>query len=105
MISPKVTKHAELRIRKHTGLPKKTVDRNAKLAFENGVCHSECTGRLKKYVDWLFLSHCIGFNIRLYCNYVYIFGGEGELITVLPFPNIYKNAVNKISQRKNENDD
>ena len=98
-----VTSHGEYRTRKRCGIPKKSVKKNANKAFEYGICHKECTGRLKKYIDWLFLSHKSNYptNIRLYGNHVYIFG-EIALITTIPLPNIYKNAVNKLKKRKRD---
>ena len=95
----KLTGHAKGRMKERCGLPKKAVERSAQTALEEGICHSECTGRLKKYIDYLFLSHGRGANIRLYGNHVYIFS-HTSLITVLALPNIYKNAVNKIMKRK-----
>lgn len=95
-----VTQHAQTRIKERCGLPKKAIKKNALIALQNGVCHNETTGRLKKYIDWLFLSYGYGGNIRLYNNHVYIFTISDKLITVLPLPNIYKNAVNKILKRR-----
>jgi len=106
-----VTQHAQDRIKTRCGLPKRAVEKNATLALQEGVCHGETTGRLKKYIDWLFLSHNHGGNIRLYNNHVYIFTVSEKLITVLPLPNIYKKAVHKAMKRKadanknNEGDD
>ena len=98
-----VTHHAKDRIKERCGLPKKAIERNAVHALQNGVRHEECTGKLKKYVDWVFLSHQRGANIRLYSNHVYIFTSSEKLITVLPIPHIYKNTINKIIRNRNEN--
>jgi len=97
-----VTEHAEDRIRERCGLPKKAVEKNATLALEVGLKHSEATGRLKKYFDYLFLSHRVGANIRIYHNHVYIFTRDSKLVTVLPLPNHHKKAVQKILKRRNE---
>ena len=95
----KVTDHAKSRIKERCGLPKKAIERNAKIAFEEGICHNDCTGRLRKYIDYLFLSHGRGANIRIHGNYVYIFS-HTRLITVFLLPNVYKNAVSKTIKRK-----
>ena len=43
-----VTKHAKQRIKQRCGVNKKSADRMAKIAYENGVKHSELTGNLRK---------------------------------------------------------
>jgi hypothetical protein len=95
-----ITDHAKTRIKERCGLPKKALERNAAIAFEEGVRHGDCTGRLKKYIDFLFLSHGCGANIRIYGNHVYIFT-QNSLVTVLPLPNIYRKAISKIMKRRN----
>ena len=92
--------HAKKRMKERCGLPKKAIEKNAEKALIDGVRHNECTGRLKKYIDYLFLSHQKGGKIRLYNNHVYVFTLLDELITVLPLQNAHKNAVNKILKRR-----
>ena len=96
-----ISDHAKDRLKERCGLPKKAIERNVKTAFEQGIKHSECTGRLRKYLDYLFLSHKLATNIRLYGDTVYIFQDE-NLITVFQLPKIYKKAVNKLSLKKNK---
>ena len=95
-----VREHAKDRIRERCGLPKKAIERNAAIALRDGVKHAECTGRLRKYVDYLFLSHKKGGKIRLYNNHVYIFTVKEDLITVIPLPNAHRNAVRKAIKRR-----
>ena len=97
-----ISDHAKIRIKERCGLPKKAIRKNAELALQHGVKHGDCTGRLKKYVDYLYLSHKTATNIRLYGAFVYIFAQE-ELVTVLPLHRSYKDAVNKIKKRNEEN--
>ena len=101
-----ISNHARQRINKRCGLPKKTVERNAKKALAAGISHNESTGRLKKYFDYLYLSHgeygCG--KIRIYNDYVYLFNNSDSLITVFQLPNEYRDAINKISKRKNTDD-
>jgi hypothetical protein len=95
-----ITKHAEDRIRQRCGIPKRVVQKNAETALRHGIKHGECSGRLKKYFDYLFLSHNnTGANIRIYGNHVYIFTKE-RLVTVLPLPHEHKNAVRKLMNKK-----
>jgi len=94
-----ITDHAYKRIKERCGLPKKAVERNAKLALEKGLTHKECTGSLRRYFDYLFLSHKKGANIRLYGNHVYIFTTE-NLVTVLPLPNAHKKTLKKVMEKR-----
>ena len=99
----KVTKHAEKRTRNRCGLPKKTVEKNAAIALEKGLTHSECTGSLRKYFDYLFLSRENGAGkIRIYTNYVYIFTNENLLITVIPLPQKYQKSVKDALNKRGE---
>ena len=94
-----ITNHARDRLKERCGLPKKALDRNARNALDKGISHSECVGSLKKYLDYLYLSHKNGNNIKIYNNHVYIFFVD-RLVTVLTLPNTYKDALNKINKRK-----
>ena len=95
----KISRHANKRMKERCGLNYSSHDRVAEFVLLKGLCHKDCTGRLKKYVDYLFFSYPSGNNIRLYGDHVYIFNST-NLITILKLPNIYKNAVNKLTKRK-----
>ncbi len=99
-----VTKHAQGRVRERCGLPKKAVERNAESVLRDGITHAECSGRLKAYVDWLFLSYRTGGHIRLTENHVYIFTSKDRLVTVIPLPRCYRKAVGKITRRRKKGD-
>ena len=87
-----ISDHAYKRIKERCGLPKKAVERSAMIAFRKGLTHKESTGSLKRYFDYLFLSHKKGTNIRLYGNHVYVFS-QNSLVTVLPLPNEHKKSL------------
>ena len=93
-----ITAHGGKRVRKRVGIKKKSVTKNSDTAFSQGVAHTDSTGRLKKYFDYLYLSHGIANNIRMHGGYVYLFSGS-TLITVFPIPNAYRDAVIKIQKR------
>ena len=95
----KINAHARKRIKERCGLPKKAVDRNVKLALEKGLTHKESKGSLRKYFDYLFLSHGRGANIRLYGNHAYIFTRD-TLVTVLPLPNAHKATLKKTMEKR-----
>jgi hypothetical protein len=99
-----VTNHARDRIKERSGLPKKAIDRNAEKALEKGLRHAECSGRLKRYFDYLYLKHNKGSNIRIYNNHVYIFTNK-YLITVLPLPGEHRHTAQKLLKKRKADGD
>ncbi len=96
----KLSKHAEHRIRKRIGIKKKIVEKIKDKAFNKGITHSQVKGRLRKYFDYLYLSHKTATNIRIYINYVRIFSNN-TLITVFPLSSYYiKKLKRKINNEK-----
>jgi len=95
-----VTNHANVRIRKRCGLPKKAVERSAVKAWSNGLTHRECKGTLRKYVDDLFFRSIAAKEIRIYNNHTFMFTQCGTLITVLPLPGNLRNLAAKIKRNK-----
>jgi hypothetical protein len=95
----RVSQHADERIRERCGLPKRAVEKNAAKALSDGITHEETSGRLKKYLDFLFLTHRRATNIRIYGCFVYLFT-KHTLITVFPLPRDHLNATKKIIQRR-----
>jgi hypothetical protein len=88
------TYHAENRAKERCGLNKKTTERMAKIAYEKGLKHSDCSGRLRKYITSLYFYNQSANQIRVYGDKVYIFYNE-ILITIMNLPNNLKNIVNK----------
>lgn len=95
-----VTQHGKKRLKERVGLNKKSAEKNADKAFQEGIKHSEVSGSLRKYFDALYLQNRSANNIRIYGEKVYLFGGN-KLITVLNLPNKYKSTVAKIRKNKN----
>ena len=93
-------KHSKKRIKERVGIPKKAAERNAANALENGLKHTECAGRLKRYFDFLFLSYQKGGKARIHNNHVYIFTIQDTLITVLPLPKEHRDVANKLLAKK-----
>lgn len=99
----KVTKHANLRIRKRCGLPRKAVEATVFKAIEYGLKMSDVSGKLRKYIDYLYFSHDkIASNIRVYGDYVYIFSNT-DLITVIPLPMQYRNISRRLLKKVKSN--
>lgn len=80
-----VSKHAEERLKTRCGFNKKTSERMAKRAFEEGITHSKTKGRLNKWVTSLYFRNKNANNIRLYGDKAYIFCDE-ILVTAIQIP-------------------
>ena len=94
-----ITKHSRKRAKERIGINDKSLERMTPIVLENGIGHSELPGKLKKYVDGLFLSHGNGNNIKIYGNHTYIFMND-VLITILHLPKRYSKTIQKIKSRK-----
>lgn len=94
-----VTKHAKKRTKERIGISKKIADKNAHKALEYGVTHSEAKGKLKKFMDALYLRHQKANNTRIYNRKVYLFD-KNVLITVLNLPNQFSMAADKLQKKK-----
>ena len=81
----KVTRHAKDRLKERNGLNKKSIERIAKRALEEGIPHSRTKGQLNKWITARYFSNQSANNIRLYGDKAYIFNNE-ILITVLQIP-------------------
>lgn len=61
-----VSKHAEERMRERCGLNKKSVERMAQRAYENGTHHNETKGNLNKWITGIYFKNKNANNIRIY---------------------------------------
>ena len=87
-----VTKHAEKRLIERCGLNKKSIQRIANKAFNDGIRHGQTKGSLKKWVDGLYFTNKTANNIRLYGDKAFIFTNE-RLITVIQIPSNLRNDM------------
>ena len=94
-----VSKHAETRLRERCGINRKSAQRIAEKAFNDGIQHSQTKGNLKKWVTSLYFNNKAANNIRLYGDKAYIFGGE-VLITVLQIPSNLRNDMRSLVDRR-----
>lgn len=94
-----VSKHAETRLRERCGINRKSAQRIAEKAFNDGTQHSQTKGNLKKWVTSLYFNNKAANNIRLYGDKAYIFGGE-TLITVLQIPSNLRNDMRSLVDRR-----
>ena len=94
-----VTKHANKRIKERCGLNSKSTERLSNKILSEGLKHSECTGKLKRWVDGLYLNGCSANNVRIYGDKAYLFNGD-VLITVLQVPNELLKTANILQSKK-----
>ena len=80
-----VSRHAEERLKERCGFNKKSYERMANKAFDEGITHSQTKGRLNKWVTSLYFKNKSANNIRLYGDKAYIFCGK-ILVTVIQIP-------------------
>lgn len=80
-----VTRHAKDRMKERIGIPKKACQRDSDNAYENGHCHKDARGRVKRYLDSLFFLHKTANALRVKGLFVYIFNRK-TLITVVHLP-------------------
>ena len=94
----KVTRHAEKRIRERSGIPKRAIKRSAQLAFDTGYRHSETKGRLREFLDAVYLREGTANNMRVFGDKVYVFCNH-TLVTVLQIPaSIMKNIHSYVKE-------
>lgn len=95
-----VTKHAEKRLRERLGIPKKACSRHAQKALDEGLKHSELSGRAKRYFDGLFLRKHAASKLRVYGEFVFLFNTGDVLITVLDIPDSLRSNFRNIACKK-----
>ena len=95
-----VTNHGEQRVKDRIGISKKSASKVSEKALIEGITHKEAKGQLKKYFDYLFLSHGVANNIRIYNQKAFVFKGK-TLITILNVPSRYHKLINNINKSKN----
>jgi hypothetical protein len=79
-----VTKHAEDRIRKRMGIPKRAVQRTAQLAYDKGEVYSDLGVELEKQectLNWRSVD-----LVKVYGEFVFLFDKDATLITVMHKP-------------------
>ena len=81
----RVSTHAEQRMRERLGLNKKSIERIAQRAFDNGIRHNQTKGNLRKYVTHVWEKNKNANNIRIYGDKVFVFCDE-LLVTVFHLP-------------------
>jgi len=63
-----VTNHADKRLKQRAGVTKKNRKEVAIEAYEKGLKHSDCSGRLHKYVTSLYFQHQTANQYQITCE-------------------------------------
>ena len=94
-----VTNHAAKRTKERLGISKRISEKNADKALQVGICHSDTSGSLHRYISALYWKHQTANNVRIYCDTVYIFHND-VLITVFPLPQKYRKTAGRLQKSK-----
>ena len=81
-----ITQHAFDRTRQRMGLNADALVKMAATALVKGMPHHATKGKLRRYLDGIFLRSMVANNMRVYGHYIYLFRGE-KLITIYNMPN------------------
>lgn len=95
-----ISQHAHKRMKERCGFNKKSQERMARKAFDEGITHKQTKGRLNKWITSLFFKNCNANNIRIYGDMAYIFAEE-TLVTVIPVPVSLRKDLDKMVERRN----
>lgn len=98
----RLSKHSELRMKQRCGLNKRSQQRMADKAYQQGISFFEAKGKLKHWLSLQYFNgQCRANAIKVYGDKCYIFRDK-TLITVLQIPpNVMRN---KLAQRPMEGD-
>lgn len=80
-----ISKHAEKRIRKRIGIPRKAVGKFVDEAMKNGVPLKDFKGRIKKFYEYTMIKYHSGNESFFYREFLFI-AHNGTLVTVYPIP-------------------
>lgn len=80
-----LTQHAIDRSKERLNLNKQSLSRLAEKALKTGKKYSECKGKLRKYLDKLWLNHKTCNNPRIRGEVLFLFKGN-KLITLYQIP-------------------
>lgn len=84
-----ITKHAYSRIKERIGWKKKTVDRMILRAEKEGIPRRQTSGRLRKYLDYLYHLDKESSKLLVWGHYIFILDRD-VLVTVYQLPSNLK---------------
>lgn len=96
-MATRLTRHGERRVRKRTGVPKRSAARAVGRAVLHGTPREAVSGGLRRYLDILYrrsASQGKDADIIVYGNNIYLFCNKA-LITTWPLPERYRRMGEK----------
>jgi len=101
-----ITNHGKQRIKERTGVGKseRKMQRLAGIAFERGIQHKDVKGKMKRYLDGVYLAYKKADNIRIYGGKIWLFHGL-QLITVMTLPSEYQLHLDMYLKNKEEEEE
>ena len=94
-----VSRHGSDRMRQRIGFNKRAVERTAKIAYLKGITNKNISGSFRRYLDEVAAKEG-NIQIRIHGNYVYLFGLNGVLVTVLEVPRQFRQVVKNLRRRR-----
>ncbi len=91
--------HAEHRMRKRFGLPRRATVRMADMALTAGTPRTDFSGRLRRYLDALFYEHGADTDMRIYSQHLFVFRGE-TLVTAWVLDAKFRKAATKVGRKE-----
>lgn len=95
--APHITDHADLRVRKRLGLPRKAVEKKVTEALKNGATHFQFAGSFRRYLDKVYLTERAATNMRVHNGYLFLFCAN-DLITCWQLPAKYRSVKPRVSE-------
>lgn len=80
-----ITDHAYDRAKERLGWNKSAVERMMPKVMDNGSLHKDFSGKMKKWIDKVYLSHKNANNFRIFGGHCFILQGN-ILITIYDIP-------------------
>lgn len=87
-----ITRHARQRCRQRLKVPKRAVDRLARMALAERRPREEFTGGIRSYLDDVVMKKHMATNIRVFRGFVFLFTPD-TLITVWPLPGYFADDI------------
>lgn len=95
----RISRHANVRLKERSGLPKKSRQRMADKAITEGIRRQDAKGRLRKWLDSIYYKSPSDSNIFVYGHMVYIVGADRKLVTILNVPSNLKHDMPKMVKK------
>jgi hypothetical protein len=86
-----VSDHADQRVRKRMGLPRKAVERMVTSALTEGAARQQYSGSFRRYLDAVYWKEQSANNMRVHSGYLFLFAGS-VLITCWVLPTKFRNT-------------